>query len=222
MFPSYIQPSYVATYARQSSWDAHNPVDNPVVAHGQASRLPHSQHVIASPRFGMSRSPELVYLYGKSIVALAFLAFCLLCYRVHGSHSIQLNDPLDLQDISIQSIIHNVHRRIPDPFCTLTSKNLLSHQTWKMPSPMSTPSWNILHHLTLPFVLSAVFRCVRSLMTMYDCSSLTCDRRSDNWRTACQPVSPSSTLVYGLETYSLPLTDQTEPRTLVHILCHGR
>jgi hypothetical protein len=67
----------------------------------------------------------------------------------------------------------------------LTSKNLFNHQTWKTPSPISTPSWKIDHHFTLAFVLSAVFLCVRSRTTMYDCSSLTCVRRSDNSRTGC-------------------------------------
>src|SRR5271168_495821 len=64
-----------------------------------------------------------------------------------------------------------------------TSKNLFNHHTWKIPSPIRTPSWKIDHHLTLAFVLSAVFLCVRSLTTMYDCSSLTCERSSESCRT---------------------------------------
>lgn len=45
----------------------------------------------------------------------------------------------------------------------------------------------MLHHLTLALVLSAVFLCVLSLTTMYDCSSLTCAMSSDSWRTGeCQ------------------------------------
>jgi hypothetical protein len=68
-----------------------------------------------------------------------------------------------------------------------TSKNLFNHHTWKIPSPISTPNWKIDHHLTLAFVLSAVFLCVRSLTTMYDCSSLTCERRSESFLTiSCQ------------------------------------
>lgn len=47
-----------------------------------------------------------------------------------------------------------------------TSKNLFSHHTWKTPSAINTPSWKIDHHLTLAFVLSAVFLCVRSRTTM--------------------------------------------------------
>jgi len=49
---------------------------------------------------------------------------------------------------------------------SLTSKNRFSHQTWKMPSPMTTPIWKMLHHLTRALVLSAVLRCVRSRTTM--------------------------------------------------------
>jgi hypothetical protein len=64
-----------------------------------------------------------------------------------------------------------------------TSKNLFNHHTWKIPSPISTPNWKIDHHLTLAFVLSAVFRCVRSLTTMYDCSSLTWERSSESFLT---------------------------------------
>lgn len=55
----------------------------------------------------------------------------------------------------------------------LTSKNLFNHHTWNTPSPISTASWKMLHHFTRALVLSAVFRCTRSLTTMYDCSSLT-------------------------------------------------
>jgi hypothetical protein len=67
--------------------------------------------------------------------------------------------------------------------CVPTSKKRFNHQTWKMPSPTSTPIWKMLHHLTLPFVLSAVFLWVRSRITMYDCSSLTWAKSSDNSRT---------------------------------------
>ena len=68
-----------------------------------------------------------------------------------------------------------------------TSKNLFNHQTWKIPSPINTPNWKIDHHLTLEFVLSAVFLCVLSRTTMYDCSSLTCERSSESFRTvSCQ------------------------------------
>lgn len=74
-----------------------------------------------------------------------------------------------------------------------TSKNLFNHHTWKMPSPIRTPSWKIDHHLTLAFVLSAVFLCVRSLTTMYDCSSLTCERSSESCRTtSCQLLRGAS------------------------------
>lgn len=66
----------------------------------------------------------------------------------------------------------------------LTSKNLLSHQTWKTDSPMTTPMMKTFHHLTRLFVLSAVFRWVRSRTTMYDCSSLTWARISESLRTA--------------------------------------
>lgn len=65
----------------------------------------------------------------------------------------------------------------------LTSKNLFNHHTWKTPSPISTPSWKIDHHFTRALVLSAVLRCVRSRITMYACSSLTCDRTSFIFRT---------------------------------------
>ena len=47
-----------------------------------------------------------------------------------------------------------------------TSKNRFNHQTWKIPSPTKTIIWKMLHHLTLPFVLSAVLRWVRSRTTM--------------------------------------------------------
>ena len=65
----------------------------------------------------------------------------------------------------------------------LTSKNLFNHQTWKMPSPTNTNIWKMLHHFTLEFVLSAVFLCVLSRMTIYDCSSLTCATSSERVRT---------------------------------------
>src|SRR5271168_4954016 len=74
-----------------------------------------------------------------------------------------------------------------------TSKNLFNHHTWKIPSPINTPSWKIDHHLTLAFVLSAVFLCVRSLTTMYDCSSLTCESSSESCRTvSCQLLRGAS------------------------------
>ena len=44
----------------------------------------------------------------------------------------------------------------------------------------------MLHHFTREFVLSAVFLCVLSRMTMYDCSSLTCATSSERVRTARQ------------------------------------
>lgn len=47
-----------------------------------------------------------------------------------------------------------------------TSKNLRSHQTWKMKSLMTTMMTKMFHHLTRAFVLSAVFLCVRSRTTM--------------------------------------------------------
>lgn len=59
----------------------------------------------------------------------------------------------------------------------------------------------MLHHLTRAFVLSAVFRCVLSLTTMYCCSSLTCATSSDSCRTVlCQITcarrsKPSRTLL---------------------------
>lgn len=62
-----------------------------------------------------------------------------------------------------------------------TSKNLFNHHTWNTPSPSKTPSWKMLHHLTLAFVLSAVFLCVRSLIIIYCCSSLTCET---SWKRA--------------------------------------
>lgn len=62
-----------------------------------------------------------------------------------------------------------------------TSKNLFNHHTWNTPSPSRTPSWKMLHHFTLAFVLSAVFLCVRSLITIYCCSSLTCET---SWKRA--------------------------------------
>ena len=62
-----------------------------------------------------------------------------------------------------------------------TSKNRFNHHTWNTPSPSKTPSWKILHHLTLAFVLSAVFLCVRSLIIIYCCSSLTCET---SWKSA--------------------------------------
>ena len=64
-----------------------------------------------------------------------------------------------------------------------TSKNRLSHQTWKIPSPIRTASWKMLHHFTRAFVLSAVFRWTRSRRTMKDCSSLTWAKASERRRT---------------------------------------
>lgn len=89
-----------------------------------------------------------------------------------------LNHPLDLY----KKRISNNSSRV----CTCprpTSKNLFSHQTWNTPSASSTPNWKILHHLTLAFVLSAVFLCVLSLTTIYPCSSLTCATSSESCRT---------------------------------------
>lgn len=48
---------------------------------------------------------------------------------------------------------------------------------------MTTPMMKTFHHLTRLFVLSAVFRWVRSRTTMYDCSSLTWARISESLRT---------------------------------------
>lgn len=74
---------------------------------------------------------------------------------------ILLYNPFDLQSISYRL-------RTPKRWELFlpTSKNLFNHQTWKMPSPTKTPIWNMLHHLTLAFVLSAVFRWVLSRRTM--------------------------------------------------------
>jgi hypothetical protein len=77
------------------------------------------------------------------------------------THYYLLYNPFDLQSISY---------RLKTPkrweLFLPTSKNLFSHHTWKIPSPIKTPIWNMLHHLTLAFVLSAVFRWVLSRRTM--------------------------------------------------------
>lgn len=77
------------------------------------------------------------------------------------THYYLLYNPFDLQSISY---------RLKTPkrweLFLPTSKNLFNHHTWKIPSPIKTPIWNMLHHLTLAFVLSAVFRWVLSRRTM--------------------------------------------------------
>ena len=77
------------------------------------------------------------------------------------THYYLLYNPFDLQSISY---------RLKTPkrweLFFPTSKNLFNHHTWKIPSPIKTPIWNMLHHLTLAFVLSAVFRWVLSRRTM--------------------------------------------------------
>lgn len=77
------------------------------------------------------------------------------------THYYLLYNPFDLQSISY---------RLKTPkrweLFFPTSKNLFNHHTWKIPSPIKTPIWNMLHHLTLAFVLSAVFRWVLSRSTM--------------------------------------------------------
>jgi hypothetical protein len=100
-----------------------------------------------------------------------------------------------------------------------TSKNRFSHQTWKTPSAANTPIWKMLHHFTRALVLSAVFRCVRSRRTIYDCSSLTCASSSESCRTVEQAlvIVPSG----ALATYPLLPMDQMVPQLLGRRQCHG-
>lgn len=92
---------------------------------------------------------------------------------------LHLDNTLDLLSSPLAFSMSQSKRTLQE----LTSKNLFSHQTWKTPSPISTASWKILHHLTRLFVLSAVFRCTLSRTTIYDCSSLTWARFSKSRRT---------------------------------------
>ena len=96
---------------------------------------------------------------------------------------------------------------------TLTSKNRLSHHTWKIPSPIKTPSWKILHHFTLAFVLSAVFLCVRSLTMMYDCSSLTWLRSSESCFTVATHRNQHCIPAFAFQIFSPTPQQGWGPRT---------
>jgi hypothetical protein len=99
-----------------------------------------------------------------------------ICYLLHHSYS---DNSFDLY----KPISYRLRTPKRSALFLPTSKNRFSHHTWKMPSPIKTPIWKMLHHLTRPFVLSAVFRCILSRTTIYDCSSLTWARSSESWRT---------------------------------------
>ena len=103
--------------------------------------------------------------------------------------------PIHLQNLLLYNVLDlfDAHNISSKPFCEkggtrddFTSKNRLSHQTWNIPSPMSTPSWKMLHHFTRALVDSAVLRWVRSRTTIYPCSSLTWTTNSPNVRTRKQ------------------------------------
>lgn len=91
--------------------------------------------------------------------------FILLIRGRDGGKGNRLDNALDLNlRREISRLFCNMLNQVP--LMKLTSKKRFSHQTWKIPSPMTTASWKILHHFTRPFVLSAVFRCTRSRTTM--------------------------------------------------------
>jgi len=78
------------------------------------------------------------------------------------SIAVSLYNPFDL----CKSISYRLRTPKRAALFLPTSKNRFNHQTWKIHSPIKTPIWKILHHLTLPFVLSAVLRWVLSRTTI--------------------------------------------------------